>query len=105
MVHSAALDKESILEALASGAFYASTGVKLIKLEASQQGISIEIEQERDLIYTTRFTTVAGELLTEVNGLTANYRPTGNETYIRATVINSSGTRAWTQPVFLTETY
>ena len=60
MVQSAALDKESLLEALASGTFYASTGVKLIKLEASKQGIPIEIEQERDLMYTSRFTTVDG---------------------------------------------
>ncbi len=103
MVQSAALDKESILEALSAGNFYASTGVNLGKLEISQQGISIEIEQERDLIYTTRFTTVNGNLLAEVNGLTADYRSTGKETYIRATVVNSSGTKAWTQPVFLSE--
>ena len=103
MVQSAALDKESILEALSAGNFYASTGVNLSKLEVSQHGVSLEIEQERDLIYTTRFTTVNGNLLAEVNGLTADYRSTGKETYIRATVVNSSGTKAWTQPVFLSE--
>ena len=101
MVKSAALTKESILEALADGNFYSSTGVKLNTLETSQEGISIEIAQERDFIYTTRFTTVDGELLAEVSGLKSDYRAAGDETYIRATVANSSGAKAWTQPVFL----
>ena len=105
MVQSTALTKESILEALATGNFYSSTGVNLNKLEISPQGISIEIEEERDFIYTTRFTTEDGNLLAEVDGLTADYRSTGKETYIRATVNNSSGTKAWTQPVFLTEAF
>ncbi len=100
MVKSAALTKESILEALAEGNFYSSTGVTLNKLGVSQKGISLEIAQERDFIYTTRFTTVDGELLAEVSGLKADYRATGDETYIRATIANSAGTRAWTQPVF-----
>jgi hypothetical protein len=105
MVQSTALNKESILEALATGNFYASTGVNLNRLEISQQGISIEIEQERDLIYTTMFTSVDGNLLAQVSGLTANYKLTGKETYVRATVINSAGTKAWTQPVFVTKAF
>jgi hypothetical protein len=74
--------------------------VTLTRLESSGEGSELEIEPERDLVYTTRFTGKDGKLLAETTGLTAEYRTAGGETYVRATVINSSGPRAWTQPVF-----
>jgi len=41
------------------------------------------------------------ETLAAVAGLTATYRFTGSERYIRAVVTDSNGKKAWTQPVFL----
>ena len=100
MVQADELTQDAIVDGLASGRFYASTGVTLTRLECSPEGISLEIEQERDFIYTTRFTGKDGELLAEITGLTAEYSADGPEDYVRATVMSSSGPRAWTQPVF-----
>ena len=100
MVQADELTQEAIVDGLASGRFYASTGVTLTNLERSAEGIALEIDQERDFIYTTRFTGKEGVLLAESTGLDAQYMADGCEDYVRATVISSSGPRAWTQPVF-----
>lgn len=100
MVRADELTQDAIVDGLASGEFYASTGVTLRRLERSAEGIRLEIEQERDFIYATRFTGKDGELLSESTGLTAEYRAVGHEVYVRATVVSSSGPRAWVQPVF-----
>ena len=52
------------------------------------------------MVYVTTFSGLDGETLSEVEGRTATYQIKGDEGYIRATVRSSSGTRAWTQPVF-----
>ncbi len=100
MVQADELTQEAIVDGLASGRFYASTGVTLTRLERSAEGIALEIEQERNFVYTTRFTGKDGAALAESTGLAAEYRADGQEDYVRATVISSSGPRAWTQPVF-----
>jgi hypothetical protein len=48
----------------------------------------------------TRFIGQGGQVLAEVAGISPRYRFTGNETYVRAAIIDSNGNRAWTQPVF-----
>ena len=101
VVRAAELSSDAIVEGLASGDFYSSTGVELADLESSQDSLSLQIEQERDFIYTTTFVGRGGETLSEVNGLEASYEPRGDEGYVRAAVKSSSGTAAWTQPVFL----
>ena len=101
MVCTAELTEESIIEALASGSFYASTGVALPQLEVSQEGIYLGIEQDWDYVYTTTFTGRGGVTLAENVGLEARYRVRGDEGYVRATVRSSYGTKAWTQPVWL----
>ena len=101
VVRASELNQEAIVDALASGEFYASTGVTLAQLEVSEGGIGLEMEQVRDYIYTTRFTGRDGAVLKETAGLEAEYRVDGDEGYVRATVISSVGTRAWTQPVFV----
>ena len=44
------------MDGLAAGRFYATTGVTLTRLECSAESIVLEIDQEHDFIYTTRFT-------------------------------------------------
>ena len=95
------LTKEAIVEGLASGDFYASTGVTLGDVRMSQDLIELSIEQSGDEVYNTRFTGRGGAVLAETADLGATYRPSGNEGYIRATVRSSSGATAWTQPVFV----
>ena len=100
-VRASELEKEAILEALASGDFYASTGVTLAELELSRDSLCLKIEPEVDYVYTTRFTGRDGAVLSVIGGLEARYQIRGDEGYVRATVWSSSGTKAWTQPVFL----
>ena len=102
MVQADELTQEAIVDGLASGRFYASTGVTLTRLECTAEGIVLEIDQEHDFLYTTRFTGKDGVVLAESTGPAAEYRADGHENYVRATVISSSGPRAWMQPVFPT---
>ena len=104
MVRAGELSQDAIVEALASGEFYASTGLVLDELETSRQTIALRIEQDFDFVfvYTTRFIGRDGHVYSEVVGTEAEYSVQGDEGYVRASVESSSGGRAWTQPVFLT---
>jgi len=51
--------------------------------------------------YLTRFIGRDGKVLAEVAGTHPTYRIKGAEQYVRASIIDSNGNRAWTQPVFL----
>ena len=101
MVRTTELTSAAIVEAFSTGEFYASTGVALTDLDVSTESIDLVIEEDWDFVYSTRFTGRCGELLAESTGLEASYRIRGDEGYVRATVFSSSGTKAWTQPVFL----
>ena len=100
-VRAAELSQEAIVDGLATGEFYASSGVALKELEASEDGIRLEIDPEPFRLYTTRFTGKDGRLLAEVPGEEAEYVPAGDEGYVRAVVTSSGHMKAWTQPVFL----
>jgi hypothetical protein len=50
--------------------------------------------------YTTRFIGLDGRVLSEVSGLSPHFAFRGDETYVRASIMDSDGRRAWTQPVF-----
>ena len=100
-VRAAELSRDAIVDALAMGEFYASTGVTLSELETSADGVRVEIEPQPDRLYSTRFVGKGGRLLAEVAGLEAEYMPAGDEGYVRTVVVSSGNTKAWTQPVFL----
>lgn len=102
MVRASELSQGAIVEALASGEFYASTGVVLDELDISQNAISLRIAQYHDFAYTTRFIGRDGHVYAEVFGAEAEYTVQGGEGYIRASIETSSGPRAWTQPMFVT---
>ncbi len=101
VVNASELTVDAIVEGLATGNFYSSTGVVLTELQTSEERISLEIEQQGSAIYVTTFSGQDGEVLSEVEGLQASYEITGEEGYVRATVRSSSGTRGWVQPVVL----
>ena len=50
--------------------------------------------------YLTHFIGKDGAVLSEVRGLSPEYRFKGDEQYVRASIIDSDGRRAWTQPAF-----
>lgn len=101
VVRATELTPNAIVDGLATGQFYSSTGVTLTGLEQSDESISLQIRQENDFIYTTTFSGRAGIVLDEQEGLEPSYEIRGDEGYVRATVCSSSGGKAWTQPVFL----
>jgi hypothetical protein len=102
------LSATAITNALKQGRFYASTGVRLQHYGVDSQGISIDIQQLPDWSsnlttvtrYITRFVGQYGKLLNEVRGTSPHYAFRGTESYVRASIIDSDGRRAWTQPVF-----
>lgn len=103
MVCAEDLTQSAILEGLANGNFYASTGVELADVRSGERELALEIKQWRDAKYTTVFTGENGQELWRSNGLKASYSASRLDRYIRATVYASNGARAWTQPVWVDE--
>ena len=101
MVESDGLESEAVVEAMADGRFYSSTGVFLRELKAFPDQISLKIRRKSDSIFLTSFIGRDGEVHDQQVGREVSYRPTGDEGYIRAHVTSSNGLQAWTQPVFL----
>lgn len=111
VIQATSLTAPALVEALREGRFYASTGLSLERYSVDSKGISFEITSPRGWTgalvpsarYTTRFIGENGRLLAEVTGRSPQYRFQGDEKYVRASIIDSDGRRAWTQPVFLTD--
>lgn len=108
----------ALIAAMEAGDFYASTGVRLRRVDRSTRRLSLEIEAEPGIEYTTRFigtlrgfdptsrpaptppgtnalpvtrlySSEIGTLLAEVRGPRADYTLHGDELYVRASVISS----------------
>ena len=95
------LTQSEILNNIRGGNFYASTGVELADLEFDGESLSLSIKPEEDINYRILFIGLHGQELREVNGTKAVYKLSGKpeETYVRAKIIASSGTVAWTQAI------
>ena len=117
MVRSARLTADDIVKALEAGDFYASNGVRLREVRRAQGSLSLEIEPEAGVTYTTqvigtrkgfdrknepvraangealrvthRYSADVGAVLAEVTGTTASYSLKGDEIYVRAKVTSS----------------
>ncbi len=119
MLQAKRLSPESVLNAMKTGNFYASSGVTLqrVDFDPRTKTIRIEIEPDGDATFTTEFigtpadfdkTTTArlgkdgsevkgtldyssdvGKVLATETGLSVSYQLTGNELYVRATVTSS----------------
>lgn len=106
------LTTRSVAQALREGRFYASTGVTLESYTTDDHGVSMTIAPTPEwgakgaaakgsTRYVTRFVGANGRVLAEMTGLSPRYQFAGDETYVRVSIIDSDGRRAWTQPVFL----
>ena len=95
------LTEEAVLESLRTGDFYASTGVRLTRLEKAPGSVSLAIESKAPQSYRTTFLGRGGRVLSEQEGAEASYSFEGGEGYVRARVDSSWGARAWTQPVLV----
>jgi len=89
------LSQRAILGSLAKGDFYASTGVELA--DYSFDGKECKVRAKPGRKYLIRFIGKWGQILQETDGVSAAYKITGKESYIRCKVIADDGTVAWTQ--------
>jgi len=101
MVRAPRLTAREIVKALERGDFYATVGVTLKDIRISEREYAVEIEPYRDTVTTTFFIGRDGRILQETHGSSAVYQFRGDELYVRARVIESSGRFACTQPYFL----
>jgi len=119
MVTAAKLTVEEIIAAMEAGNFYASSGVTLKEIQRTPGALSLEIEPQEGVTYSTefigtrkgydptsqpvtdpagnllrvtrRYSEEIGEVLAKVTGTTAKYELTGDEIYVRARVTSSKG--------------
>lgn len=87
-----------LLSSLRRGAFYASTGPAFSSISVDRRTISVEASTGTRL----RFIGAGGRLLATSDSSTASYTITGHEQYVRVEAVAKDGTRAWSQPLFLT---
>jgi uncharacterized protein (TIGR03437 family) len=99
MVRAASLSPTAITQALASGDFYASTGVTLQNYQVSLTAITIGVEDSGSAT-TIDFIGRNGQLLQRSTGNSAVYEFTNHEQYVRVKLVNGYGQAAWTQPVY-----
>lgn len=119
VVRAGRLATEDILTAIEEGDFYSSTGVTLEDIRCSGSRMTVVIEEEEGITYTTRFIGTRltdgeagepGEVLMETTENPAVYRFSGDELYVRARVTSSrmmgnfaqgeeAPEQAWVQPV------
>lgn len=99
VVRAATLARQEILDGIAAGDFYSSTGVELKELETSAKGIQLKVRQSGTVKYTTDFIGANGTLLARAFGIDATYDLKPTDQYVRAVVHASNGDDAWVQPV------
>jgi predicted metal-dependent phosphoesterase TrpH len=101
MVRASELTPKAILSAIEKGNFYGTNGVVLRSVDVTDKDYSIEIEPSDDARFTTYFIGKGGAVLKEDYNLKAAYQFTGDEGYVRAKIVCSSGDYAITQPVLV----
>jgi len=97
------LTPRNICKSIKKGDFYFSTGVELTKIDVRPQEYEVNIALKPDQTETsvkTEFIGRNGKVLSTISGPVAVYKLQGKELYVRARVMSSDGTFAWTQPVF-----
>jgi hypothetical protein len=102
VVRTERLDAGEIMRAMEAGRFYASSGPELDSLVVADADMQVYIHQRGDFKFTTEFVGDKGRVLKRTGANPASYRLDGDESYVRARVIDSSGEVAWIQPVFVT---
>lgn len=97
-VRAASLDAGAIVEAMERGDFYSSTGVELAGYEVTDAAVSIQVRATNYSKYVIQFIGREGRVLKEIAEPAARYPFKGDEGYVRAKIIESNGSVAWTQP-------
>jgi hypothetical protein len=89
----------AIEQALASGDFYATTGIELAELERGAHRLRVRITADASAGHRIRFIGDRGRELAVVSGLEASYELSGSDSYVRAVAEGPGETKAWIQPI------
>jgi hypothetical protein len=100
VVRSEKREAKAVLDALARGDFYASTGVELEDYTAGETKLHVKVHEKNLAHYRIAFLGTNGAVLQDSTGPEATYEIQGTEGYVRARVTDSNGRMAWLQPVF-----
>lgn len=95
------LSEAAILGALRKGDFYASTGVELSDYQMTTKRIVVTVKELPSSKYRIQFIGRGGKLLSEALSSPATYLIKGDESYVRARILESNGKMAWTQPLMI----
>jgi hypothetical protein len=98
VVRAAELEAGAILEAMERGDFYASTGVVVDDIVVDETSMTITIAAKGDTRYTTSFIGLNGVVLARDASVRPSYTFRGDETYVRAKIVDSNGNTGWLQP-------
>jgi hypothetical protein len=101
VVRAPRLEAAAIVASLEAGDFYASTGVVLDEYEVRDGVLRVRVRPQGDRRYRVRVTGPAGQVVKASEGLSADVALAGLQGFVRVTVTDSFGDRAWGQPVFL----
>jgi len=93
------LESRALVGALERGDFYSSTGVELTSVNATSRDLSVTVKPAGQSKYRIQFIGKQGAVLSESTDSSATYTFKGDESYVRARVIESNGKMAWVQPV------
>ena len=119
MVRAAELSPAALITAMEAGEFYASSGVTLKEVRRDKTSLSLEVDAEPGVSYTTefigtqlgydatsepvlgadgkelrvtrRYSKDVGKVLARITGNIASYALKGDEIYVRACVTSSKG--------------
>jgi hypothetical protein len=94
------LDARALVEALERGDFYATTGVEMQSIQTTSSSLTLSVKQQPPSSkYRIQFIGKNGRVLSESVSSPATYTFKGDESYVRAKIIESNGKTAWIQPV------
>jgi hypothetical protein len=99
-VHVPELTPKAVLDALRKGDFYSSTGVEFTDYTFDGKQLKVSVVPKDGQKYVIRFIGKWGRILQETDATSSTYRVTGAQepnAYVRAKVICTDGTVAWTQ--------
>ena len=91
----------SIRAALSRGDFYASTGVILREVTFNAGVFEVRVAESTAAPFEVRFIANGSTVARSTNSVARFDTTGGRYTYVRATVRDAHGRRAWAQPVFL----
>ena len=114
MVQTDSLLPKSLITAMESGQFYATTGVTLKEVKFHENELYIEVEPEKGITYTISFIgcrkgNIEPEEFKSIQGVKANFELTDDILFVRCKIVSSKLHKnpiesilyemAWTQPV------